>query len=284
MSTARGGMITVGYHLSDRQIAAAYDRLSAELTMPPYFYPYLAQFVGTISGLRVLDAGCGNGALLRLLGEGGAAELHGLEMSEALCERARRTLGARARIHRGNVQAGLPLFRASFDLVILSEVIEHLRHPDLVIGEVRRVLKAEGRVVVTIPNASAYEPFFAQAQRRDGTGRWQAFLPWEHPRKTRQPIDTVYSFEEIQELFRRTGFCVTRMQGRESFPYLWDWMYIERRRPVRALLRWLDRLRPQADRVLNRLGWYRPCYRLFIELRIEDSHPTAKAATDPALS
>lgn len=277
-------MITVGYHLSDQEIAAAYDRLSAELTMPPYFYPCLAQFVGTINGLRVLDAGCGNGALLRLLGEGGSAELHGLEMSEALCEKARRTLDTRARIHRGNVQAGLPFSSASFDLVILSEVIEHLRHPDLVLGEVQRLLKADGRVVVTIPNASAYEPFFAQAQRRDGTGRWQAFLPWEHPRKTRQPIDTVYSFEEIQELFRRSGLRVTRMQGRESFPYIWDWMYIETRRPARVLLRWLDRLRPQADRVLSHVGRCRPCYRLFIELRRGDSHPMAKAAVDSALS
>ncbi len=277
-------MIRVGHHLSDQQIAAAYDRLSAELTMPPYFYRYLAQFVGTISGLRVLDAGCGNGTLLRLLCERGGAELHGLEMSEALCERARRALDFRARIHRGNVQAGLPFSGASFDLIILSEVIEHLRHPDVVMGEVRRVLRTDGRVVVTIPNASAYEPFFAQAQRRDGTGRWQAFLPWEHPRKTRQPIDTVYAFEEIEELFRRSGLRVIRMRGRESFPYIWDWMYIETRRPARALLRWLDRLRPQADRVLNRLGRFRPCYRLFIELRSGDSPPTAKAAADPALS
>jgi 2-polyprenyl-3-methyl-5-hydroxy-6-metoxy-1,4-benzoquinol methylase len=276
-------MITVGYHLSDQEIAAAYDRFSADLSMPLYFYPHLARFAGAVTGLRVLDAGCGNGALLRLLGEGGGAELCGLEMSEALCETARRTLGTRARVHRGNVQAGLPFAGESFDLVILSEVIEHLRRPDVVIGEVKRVLRADGRVVVTMPNGSAYDPFFSRAQRRGGTGRWHAFLPWEHPRKTRQPIDTVYSFEEIQALFRHSGLRVTRMQGRESFPYVWDWMYIEKRRPVRAMLRWLDRLRPQADRVLNRLRKYQCCYRLFIELQTEDTGPTARAAEDPLL-
>jgi 2-polyprenyl-3-methyl-5-hydroxy-6-metoxy-1,4-benzoquinol methylase len=275
-------MITVGYHLSDQQIAAAYDRFSAELTMPPYFHPCLARFVGVIGGLRVLDAGCGGGALLRLLAEAGGAELHGLEMSEALCGRARQALTTRAMIHQGNVQAGLPFSNHSFDLVVLSEVMEHLRRPDLVIGEVSRVLKAGGRIVVTMPNASAYEPFFSQAHRRDGAGRWLAFLPWEHPRKTRQPIDTVYSFEEIQSLFRRNGLRVTRMQGQEAFPYIWDWLYIETRRPVRALLQCLDRLRPQADRVLNRLGTLRPCYRLFIELRTEESPPTAKAAAGDA--
>jgi methionine biosynthesis protein MetW len=276
-------MITVGYHLSDQEIAAAYDRFSADLSMPPYFYPHLARFVGAVTGLRVLDVGCGNGALLHLLGEAGGVELCGLEMSEALCETAQRTLGTRARVHRGNVQAGLPFACETFDIVILSEVIEHLRRPDQVIGEVKRVLGADGRVVVTMPNGSAYDPFLSRAQRRGGTGRWHAFLPWEHPRKTRQPIDTVYSFEEIQALFRHSGLRVTRMQGRESFPYVWDWMYIEQRRPLRVMLRWLDRLRPQADRVLNRLRKYRRCYRLFIELRTTETGPMARAADDPLL-
>ena len=260
-------MITIGYHLSDQEIAAAYDRFAGELSMPQYFYPCVVRFLGALRRARVLDAGCGTGALLRLIGEANEAELHGIEMSGALCEQARRALGSRAQIRQGNLQAGLPFPDDAFDVVILSEVIEHLCRPDRVLGEVKRVLRADGRIVVTMPNGSAYDPFFSLAHRREGRGRWQAFLPWEHPQKTRQPIDTVYRFEEIGELFRRNGLLVTKMLGRESFPYVWDWMYIEKRRPVRTALRWLDRLRPQADRVLNRLGRARRCYRLFVELR-----------------
>lgn len=45
----------------------------------------------------------------------------------------------------------LPLVGSQFDIAILTEVIEHLPHPEQVIGEVSRVLKKNGFILVTSP-------------------------------------------------------------------------------------------------------------------------------------
>jgi len=258
-------VIPTGHHRSEAEIARAYDQIPEAIVMPPYFYPEVVRFAGDIAGQRVLDGGCGNGALLGLLRTGRPAELSGLELSPALCAAAQERLGGAATIHHGSLQAPWPFPEGRFDLVVMTEVAEHLANPWMAFGEARRVLARDGRLIVTFPNGTAYEPFFRRAERRGGAGRWWAFLPWEHPKKTRQPIDTVYTFREIHALLAANGLVVSQMHGREAFPYLWDWMYIERRPRLRAILQWIEAMRPLADRLVNRVNAHRICYRLFIE-------------------
>ncbi|MFA5026614.1 MAG: methyltransferase domain-containing protein [Candidatus Methylomirabilota bacterium] len=260
-------MIPTGHDLSEAEIARGYDALAHDFVMPPYFYPEVVQFIGRVEGLRILDCGCGSGELLLLLATKGGKELHGLEISPGLCAVTQSKLGERAMIHRSSLQARWPFEAGTFDLIVMTEVMEHLAHPDVALREARRVLAGDGRLVVTFPNASAYEPFLDLAHRRDGKGRWWAFLPWEHPRKTAQPIDTVYTYEEIQRLLEEANWAVRRMHGREALPFLWDWASIEPWRALRAVLRSLVRLRPTVDQRLNRLGKLRRCYRLFVECR-----------------
>jgi len=259
-------VIPTGHHRSEAEIASAYDRIPEAIVMPPYFYPEVVRFTGDIAGQRVLDGGCGNGALLGLLRAGRPAELWGLELSPALCAAATSRLGGAITIRQGSLQAPWPFPEGRFDVVVMTEVAEHLANPQAALREARRVLTSSGRLVVTFPNGTAYKPFFHCAERRRGEGRWWAFLPWEHPTKTRQPIDTVYTYDEIPQLIAASGFVVARAHGREAFPYVWDWMSIEPWRPVRTALQWIDRLRPLADRLM--CGWGRRlCYRLFFECR-----------------
>jgi SAM-dependent methyltransferase len=188
-------------------------------------------------------------------------------MSHALCELARRSLRAQAEIRCGSLEEPIPYPDHTFDLVLLTEVVEHLSCPEVALGEVVRVAKPSGRIVITMPNGSAYQPFAGPAQRRGGRGLWVAFLPWEHPVKTRQPIDTVYSYDEIHALLAGSGLVIERIHGREAFPYVWDCMYFGKGGLVGRVFGALDRLRPAADGLLNRLGVRRLCYRLFIACR-----------------
>ncbi|HJR79472.1 MAG TPA: class I SAM-dependent methyltransferase [Anaerolineales bacterium] len=52
----------------------------------------------------------------------------------------------------------LPLADASFDCVLLSEVIEHLEVPQVSIREATRVLRPGGRLLVTTPNYRSFWP------------------------------------------------------------------------------------------------------------------------------
>lgn len=51
----------------------------------------------------------------------------------------------------GDVSAGLPFFDASFDAVVMAEVIEHLIDDIAALWEIRRVLKDDGILALTVP-------------------------------------------------------------------------------------------------------------------------------------
>jgi SAM-dependent methyltransferase len=99
-------------------------------------------------GLRVLDLGCRYGALSRAYLEGN--EILGLDVDrEALAEAAK--LGIETRW--ADVEQPLGLDDASFDVVVAGELLEHVRDPEALVAEVRRVLKPGGRFVGSVPNA-----------------------------------------------------------------------------------------------------------------------------------
>ncbi len=104
-------------------------------------------------GDRVLDYGCGDGALLGALHRGAGRrhyDLHGFDPNTLAVELAAAALpanGVQATIH-GSL-ASLPA--GHFDRVICTEVIEHASDPDALLRELARVLKPGGRAVVSTP-------------------------------------------------------------------------------------------------------------------------------------
>lgn len=99
-------------------------------------------------GHRVLEVGCGAG---NILAEIHHAELHGIDLSPWLLDKARARLGPRAHLREGWAEE-LPYPDGHFDRVYASEVLEHVTDPARVLAEMRRVLKPDGRAVVSFPN------------------------------------------------------------------------------------------------------------------------------------
>jgi SAM-dependent methyltransferase len=98
-------------------------------------------------GERVLDLGCGAGAFLTALRDAGADPV-GAEIAEAAAERARAT-GVEVRLVEPD--GTLPFGHGEFDLVWCSEVLEHIPDVAGALHEVRRVLKRDGRLLLTVP-------------------------------------------------------------------------------------------------------------------------------------
>ena len=88
-------------------------------------------------GTRVLDIGCGDGALLEYLRDRKQVRGRGIELTEAgVLACVRRGLSVR----QGNVQEGLADYPdQSFDSVILSQTLPFLDDPAMVLGEMLRV-------------------------------------------------------------------------------------------------------------------------------------------------
>jgi SAM-dependent methyltransferase len=99
----------------------------------------------------ILDAGCGGGGNLVALAAYGSVT--GLEPAGASLEAARaRGVGE---VVEGSIEA-LPFADDQFDLAAALDVIEHV-DDGLALSELRRVVKPEGRLLVTVP---AYQRLF----------------------------------------------------------------------------------------------------------------------------
>jgi len=101
-----------------------------------------------VQGLRVLDVGCGECLLARLLLENHI--INGVDANEDMVNRARAFTGEYASIHVAYAES-LPFDDGKFDTVVLGQTLEHVRDVHKAISEALRVLKVEGRIIVNVP-------------------------------------------------------------------------------------------------------------------------------------
>jgi len=100
---------------------------------------------------KILDAGCGEGHLLEYIQAANPShELVGYDITDVAIESARRRCPT-ARIERMDlVKIESP--DESFDVIICTEVLEHIYEYREVLGELLRVLKKGGALILTFPN------------------------------------------------------------------------------------------------------------------------------------
>lgn len=108
----------------------------------------LIRELGLASTPRVLDVGCGAGANLRLLSDLGLPSVMGLDPNRSSIRFCReKELGE---IEQGKLEQ-LPFAAESFDLVLATDVLEHIDEDRLAVEEIRRVLRPGGTVLFTVP-------------------------------------------------------------------------------------------------------------------------------------
>ena len=99
---------------------------------------------------RVLDVGCGSGWFADKCATAGAT-VWATDLSFRGVRDARNRFRKAGCFQVGDVY-NLPYADGCFDFVLLSEVLEHLEDIDRAVGEVGRVLRARGRILVSVPN------------------------------------------------------------------------------------------------------------------------------------
>jgi len=136
--------------------AAAYaDFLDAERQRPSSFYfrlvvPKLLEYAGSTAGLRVLDAGCGEGTVTRMLAER-AKQVVGLDLSGPLLELARsRTTESNVLFLQHDLTIRLAAELGTFDLAVANLVLNDIANYDAAIGSICGGMQAAGRIVVSI--------------------------------------------------------------------------------------------------------------------------------------
>jgi len=173
-----------------------------------YERPATIALLGDVTGRRVLDAGCGPGALTEWLVEHGAA-VTALDVSPEMVRLAQERVGDRARVQVADLGRPLPLETGSVDVVVASLAMHYIADWDLPLGEFRRVLAADGAMVFSTHHPAMdwqfYSPddYFAVKQV---TERWSLGTETEFDVTFwRRPLTA------ITEAIYRTGFLIERL-------------------------------------------------------------------------
>ncbi len=135
---------------------------------------------GVAAPAVILDVGCGDGSALAVAARRNPAHRFiGLDWS---ADALRQAQGLGLVVMRGSVDPpGLPVADGAADVVIMSELIEHLVDPDSAVAEVRRVLRPGGSLLLSTPNLAAwynrgllalgFQPVFSEVSMRRVYGR-----------------------------------------------------------------------------------------------------------------
>lgn len=152
-----------------------------------------------------LDAGCGDGRYLAALAGELPERKAGVDISERILETARARTDAELR--QANLES-LPFGDGEFDLVLCSQVIEHVLDAPAAVRELARVLQPGGAVILSTDNARNVVSRVLNAPRA-------AVVRLLGLRGSRGMIEspaTPYEREPFRELVEGAGLRVERLE------------------------------------------------------------------------
>lgn len=136
--------------------------------------------------IRILDLGCGTGMIMKDLKPFG--EIWGVDNSNDAIQYCRDKKAGDFLI-RANLEKKLPFEKNIFDVVICLDVLEHIKNENLVLSEMKRILKGKGIILVTVP---AYPKLFSYWDRTVG-----------HYRR--------YNINHLKDIFKRNNLKIEKM-------------------------------------------------------------------------
>jgi SAM-dependent methyltransferase len=146
--------------------ADAYDRFMGRYSVP--LAPEFADFAAVVPGQRVLDVGCGPGALTtELVARLGAAAVSAVDPSEPFVEAARKRHPG-VDVHRASAEQ-LPFEDEAFDAALAQLVVHFMTRPVEGLRELARVTRSGGVVAACVwDHAGGQGPLslFWEAARR----------------------------------------------------------------------------------------------------------------------
>jgi len=194
-------------HVADKGDCWAYHTKLAKLVLR------LRRLIGRdTEAPRILDFGCGDGALLRVA-RGFGFDATGIDVSAS---RSGQALNDGYRIHH-DLQALDAADSAPFDAIVLSQILEHVADPHGLLAALEARLAPEGVLFVAVPDTAGVE------------------VPRNfHDFTLVQPIEHINAFtpDSLRDLARRVGFVPVRRpsafvttQARDVLRAAGNWVY-----------------------------------------------------------
>jgi len=165
-----------------------------------------ARQVAAEPGASVLDVGCGDGRLATELERAGA-RVAGADPSRIAIERARAALPG-ARFEQIGAAGRLPFDDSRFDAVTCIHVMQHVDDTQLILSEMRRVLRPGGTLAVAVPNNGRVYRTVASA------------AAFERLHDPLQPVVRFYTDRSLARLLEAFGFDHVEVRERGGVPLI----------------------------------------------------------------
>ncbi|XP_014820269.1 PREDICTED: ubiquinone biosynthesis O-methyltransferase, mitochondrial [Calidris pugnax] len=176
-----------------------------------------------LAGVKILDVGCGGGLLSEPLGRLGAS-VTGIDPLEDNIRTADQhksfdpVLAKRIQYKSSSLEEIVEEFMETFDVIVASEVVEHVADLETFIKCCSQVLKPEGSLFITTINKTqlSYVLGIVVAEKilgivPEGTHEWEKFVPPE----------------ELERLLEANGFSVKAVNGMLYNPLSGSWSWME---------------------------------------------------------
>ena len=178
---------------------------------------HFVELVRALPGIQTIcDLGCGTGYLAgQLIAQG--RQVVGVDASESGIDLARRVHGAAAEFVCSPIDAALAgqLGKSRFDVVVSSDVIEHLYHPRHLVACAHEILKPGGYLVVGTPYHGYIKNLALSL-----LGRWDA----HHEPNSNGGHIKFFSVTTLRWLLEQGGFHDLGFHFFGRAPFLWKHM------------------------------------------------------------
>ncbi len=156
---------------------------------------------------KVLDLGCNTGLLGERLKKNKNCIVYGADYSKEAIKIAKKRLDKAIVC---DLEKYIPFMSEKFDIIILADILEHLRYPHELIERIKIILKKEGFIVACIPNIAniniRFHLFF---------GNWDykcaGILDRTHFR--------FFTKKTMKKLFKNTGYKIIEIDSTQGFQF-----------------------------------------------------------------
>jgi len=164
-----------------------------------------------IDGKRILDWGCGTGALSQRLIDLGA-DVISIDIDSESFEATSKFIPVDFN-DQDSFALFVDKFNATFDIVIASEVIEHVENPWAFIKSIKRVLKKNGAALISTPNTGSVLSRLNFLLTGNPHQFEESDLSYGHI--------TPVSFLKMNVIFKDTGLTATNWASGGCLPLIW---------------------------------------------------------------
>ena len=181
-----------------------------------YLWGHIIKVCVALHARRIVDIGCGNGALCRKLADRGYEVVGCDPDAEGL--RLAKDAAPQLVFHELGVDDDpSPIGNDSFDVAIATEVIEHLVRPFNLPRFAKQLLRTGGHLIISTPYHGYLKNLVLAL-----SNKWDAHLNpfWDSGHIK------FWSYKTLSQLLNESGFRIVRFIGAGRLPFLWKSMIV----------------------------------------------------------